>query len=131
VHYGLIASSNQVIKDTKTRDRLAEELGIICFETEAARLMVNFPCLVIRGIIDYADSHKNDQWQSYAAATTAAYAKEMLYALPSIDFDQGRRSTSARHQDRGGPNYSGTLYFSGGGPVILGNPSARRDINIR
>ena len=38
--------------------------------------MDNFPCLVIRGISDYADSHKNKQWQGYVAA--AAYTKELL-----------------------------------------------------
>jgi nucleoside phosphorylase len=45
---------------------------------EAAGLMNSFPCLVIRGICDYADSHKDDLWQRYAAATAAAYAKELL-----------------------------------------------------
>ncbi|KAJ5777337.1 hypothetical protein N7520_000583 [Penicillium odoratum] len=45
---------------------------------EAAGLMDNFPCLVIRGICDYSDSHKNKQWQDYAAATAAAYGKELL-----------------------------------------------------
>jgi hypothetical protein len=44
--------------------------------------MDNFPCLVIRGICDYADSHKNKAWQPYAAATAAAYAKELLYIVP-------------------------------------------------
>ena len=63
IHYGLIASGNQVIKHGGTRDRLGQELGILCFEMEAAGLMDNFPCLVIRGISDYADSHKNNQWQ--------------------------------------------------------------------
>ncbi|KAN0070408.1 vegetative incompatibility protein HET-E-1 [Elaphomyces granulatus] len=48
---------------------------------EAAGLMDNFPCLVIRGICDYADSHKNKQWQGYAAATAAAYAKELLTVI--------------------------------------------------
>ena len=43
--------------------------------------MDNFPCLVIRGICDYADSHKNKQWQGYAAATAAAYAKELLSVI--------------------------------------------------
>ena len=78
IHYGLIASGNQVIKHGGTRDKLGQELGILCFEMEAAGLMDNFPCLVIRGICDYADSHKNKQWQGYAAATAAAYAKELL-----------------------------------------------------
>lgn len=40
--------------------------------------MNNFPCVVIRGISDYADSHKNNHWQQYAAATAAACAKELL-----------------------------------------------------
>ncbi|KAM7186285.1 hypothetical protein V8F33_011881 [Rhypophila sp. PSN 637] len=35
-------------------------------------------CLVIRGICDYADSHKNEEWQGYAAMAAAVYAKELL-----------------------------------------------------
>jgi nucleoside phosphorylase len=76
IQYGLIASGNQVIKHGGT-----EELGILCFEMEAAGLMDNFPCLVIRRICDYADSHKNKQWQGYAAATAAAYAKDLLSVI--------------------------------------------------
>ncbi len=79
IHYGLIASANQVMKDAKTRDRLSEKFGILCFDMEAAGLMDQLPCLVIRGISDYADSHKDRTWQKYAAATAAAYAKELLY----------------------------------------------------
>ena len=45
-------------------------------------LVDTFPCLVIRGICDYADSHKNKIWQPYAAATAAAYAKELLGIIP-------------------------------------------------
>ncbi|KAK1961802.1 purine and uridine phosphorylase [Colletotrichum sublineola] len=78
IHYGIIASGNQVMKHAQTRDRLAKDLGIICFEMEAAGLMDNFPCLVVRGICDYSDSHKAKRWQRYAAATAAAYAKELL-----------------------------------------------------
>jgi nucleoside phosphorylase len=84
IHYGLIASGNQVIKHGRTRDKLAQELGILCFEMEAAGLMDSFPCLVVRGICDYADSHKNKQWQEYAAATAAAYSKELLSAIHAI-----------------------------------------------
>ncbi|KAI9043562.1 Pfs domain protein [Aspergillus affinis] len=54
-HYGLIASSNQVVKNGAIRDRLARELGVLCFEMEAAGLMDQIPCLVIRGISDYAE----------------------------------------------------------------------------
>ncbi|KAF6783350.1 hypothetical protein CMUS01_16678, partial [Colletotrichum musicola] len=72
-----------VMKDGPTRDRYSKELGgILCFEMETAGLMNNFPCIVIRGICDYADAHKNKQWQPYAAATAAAYAKELLHIIP-------------------------------------------------
>jgi nucleoside phosphorylase len=60
VHYGTIASGNQDMRDGVERDRVSAELGgVLCFEMEAAGLMNNFPCLVIRGICDYADSYKN------------------------------------------------------------------------
>ncbi|KAK4902524.1 hypothetical protein LTR27_000461 [Elasticomyces elasticus] len=78
IHFGNIASGDKVMKDGLTRDRLAQEWGIICFEMEASGLMDTFPCVVIRGICDYADSHKNKRWQSYAAATAACYCKELL-----------------------------------------------------
>lgn len=87
IHYGLIASGNAVVKDTSARDEILQRLGdeCLCIETEAAGLMNNFPCLVIRGVCDYADSHKNDRWQRYAAATAAAYAKELLGMLDGQD----------------------------------------------
>jgi nucleoside phosphorylase len=63
VHYGTIASGNQVMRDGATRDRISLRLGgVLCFEMEAAGLMDSFPCLAIRGICDYADSHKNKRW---------------------------------------------------------------------
>ncbi|UPL00202.1 hypothetical protein LCI18_011136 [Fusarium solani-melongenae] len=84
IHYGKIASGNRVLKHGKTRDHLAQELGAVCFEMEAAGLVdANFPCLVVRGISDYADSHKNNEWQGFAAAAAAAYAKELLAILPT------------------------------------------------
>ncbi|KAL7919128.1 ankyrin repeat-containing domain protein [Trichoderma austrokoningii] len=82
IHYQAIASSNQVMKHGLTRDKIAQELHVACFEMEAAGL-INFPYLIIRGICDYSDSHKNKQWQEYAAATAAAYAKEFLNIIPA------------------------------------------------
>lgn len=74
------------MKDAITRDRISEELGgVMYFEMEAAGLMNNLPCLVIRGICDYADSHKNKKWQPYAAATAAACAKEILSVIPTAE----------------------------------------------
>jgi nucleoside phosphorylase len=60
VHYGTIASGNQVMRNAAKRDRVSSKLGsVLCFKMEAAGLMNSFPCLVIKGICDYADSHKN------------------------------------------------------------------------
>ncbi|KAI9705674.1 MAG: hypothetical protein M1820_005084 [Bogoriella megaspora] len=83
VHYGIIASGNLVVKDGMERERLKDDIeGIRCFEMEAAGLMNDFPCLVIRGICNYADTHKNKEWQSHAAGVAAAYAKELLAVVP-------------------------------------------------
>jgi nucleoside phosphorylase len=81
VHYGLIASADKLMKDALFRDMLAEKLDVLCFEMEAAGLMNHFPCLVIRGICDYSDSHKNKEWQGYAAMAAASYAKDLLYRI--------------------------------------------------
>lgn len=77
VHYGLIASGNELIKDALQRDELAK-MDVLCFEMEAAGLMNDFPCLVVRGICDYTDSHKNKVWQGYASLAAAAYTKSLL-----------------------------------------------------
>lgn len=82
IHYGLVASGNQLMKDALIRDRLAAEKDVLCFEMEAAGLMNTFPCLVIRGVCDYSDSHKNKEWQGYAAMVAAAYAKDLLQRIP-------------------------------------------------
>ncbi|KAJ9412526.1 hypothetical protein FOXG_14886 [Fusarium oxysporum f. sp. lycopersici 4287] len=81
IHYGLIASADRLMKDASARDRLSEEKEVLCFEMEAAGLMNHFPCLVIRGICDYSDSHKNKEWQGYGAMVAAAYAKDLLYQI--------------------------------------------------
>ncbi|KAH6999283.1 hypothetical protein EDB80DRAFT_724551 [Ilyonectria destructans] len=78
IHHGLIASTNTLMKDAVARDKLAVERDILCFEMEAAGLMNHFPCLVIRGIYDYSDTHKNKDWQGFAAMMAAAYAKDLL-----------------------------------------------------
>lgn len=83
VFYGTIVSGNAVVKDASTRDKLYTAHGALCCEMESAGLMNStFPCVVIRGISDYADSHKNDTWVPYAASTAAQYAREFLYTVP-------------------------------------------------
>ena len=98
VYYGTIASGNQVIKDGATRDRISSKLGgILCFEMEAAGLMNSFPCLVVRGICDYADSHKNKRWQPYAAATAAVCAKEPLSVIPLAEVTETSTIRSSKN----------------------------------
>ena len=83
IHYSTILSGGSVMKSPKDRDMLsAKHNNARCIEMEAAGLMDVFPCLVIRGVSDYADSHKNTTWQGFAAAVAAAYAREILINMP-------------------------------------------------
>ena len=99
-----------MIKNAAERDRLGHEFGASCVEMEAAGLTNEFPCLVIRGICDYADSHKNDAWQKYAATTAAAYAKELLSVIspakvaeisPATDVVQKPSESAEKIQNKG------------------------------
>ncbi|KAJ8106492.1 hypothetical protein OPT61_g9498 [Boeremia exigua] len=91
IHYGTIASANQLMKDALVRDTLAQDSNVLCFEMEAAGLVNSFPCLVVRGICDYSDTHKNKDWQGYAAMVAAAYAKDLLGRIaPSKIEAEGR-----------------------------------------
>lgn len=74
----LLRRGNELVKNAVVRDQLGQEFNAKCIEMEAAGLMADFPCVVIRGICDYADSHKNDVWQEYAAFTAAGFAKELM-----------------------------------------------------
>ncbi|QBZ57636.1 hypothetical protein PoMZ_02569 [Pyricularia oryzae] len=98
IHYGIIASGNQLMKDANTRDKLAGEKGVLCFEMEAAGLVNQLPCMVIRGICDYSDSHKNKEWQGFAAMVAAAYAKELvgLIAPSQVDAERPIREVLAQ-----------------------------------
>jgi nucleoside phosphorylase len=95
IFYGTIASGSVVMRNAIMRDQISQEPGgLLCFEMEAAGIMQAFPCLVIRGICDFSDSHKNDIWQPYAAASAAAYTKELLYSIPHTSIASGDRVES-------------------------------------
>lgn len=80
IFYGGIGSGNSVIRNARKRDEMAAQHKFLCFEMEAAGLMDALP---IRGICDYADSHKNKEWHDYAAATAAAYTRLFLQDMPA------------------------------------------------
>ena len=83
VHRGAIGSGESVVKDSTMRDRFAQVDGLLSFEMEAAGAGVDLPCMVIRGISDYCDSHKNDEWHGFAAAAAASYARQLISHLPN------------------------------------------------
>jgi nucleoside phosphorylase len=76
--YGPIGSGEKLLKNAQKRNELRDKYGLIGLEMEAAGVMNRIPVGVIRGVCDYGDRHKNKDWQEYAAATAAAYAKELL-----------------------------------------------------
>ncbi|KIV92924.1 hypothetical protein PV10_04180 [Exophiala mesophila] len=115
IHFGKIASGDQVILDAVFRDQSCRRTGVIAFEMEGAGAWDNFPTIIIKGVCDYADSHKNKSWQSYAAAVAAAsmkafmsqwassdsYKLDMMSTTPAeeahvSDFDIRRQSTALR-----------------------------------
>ncbi|KAL9624965.1 MAG: hypothetical protein Q9160_001012 [Pyrenula sp. 1 TL-2023] len=78
VHFGRMGSANAVMKSSTHRDKIAKEDGVTAFEMEGAGVWDELPTIVIKGVCDYADSHKNKEWQEYAAATAAACMKAFL-----------------------------------------------------
>jgi nucleoside phosphorylase len=71
---------------------------MICFDIEAAGALTDFPSLIIGGVSDYCNSHKNDLWQGYAAAAAAAvaaaYARQLFFHMPT---NESQRYVPARH----------------------------------
>ncbi|KAL8364666.1 hypothetical protein RB595_003784 [Gaeumannomyces hyphopodioides] len=84
VFMGRVACGNAVMKSGKHRDAVAKEHDVIAFEMEGAGAWKEVPCVVVKGICDYADSHKNKEWQNFAAATAASVAAAILnrYEVP-------------------------------------------------
>lgn len=92
IHYGLIASASDPMVDEEIRDKLASKMKILCFETGAAGLMNHFPCIVIRGVGDYADSTSIKAWEGYATMTAAAYAKGLLSVISLNAIENQKRA---------------------------------------
>ncbi|CAJ0547471.1 Ff.00g042250.m01.CDS01 [Fusarium sp. VM40] len=78
IHIGRFASGDKVMKSGEDRDAIARSESIIAFEMEGAGVWDNMPCVIIKGVSDYADSHKDKRWQGFAAATAAACMKAFL-----------------------------------------------------
>jgi ankyrin repeat protein/nucleoside phosphorylase len=86
IHIGTVGVTS-VMKSGEHRDVMANENNIIAFEMEGAGVWEVLPCVIIKGVCDYADSHKNKKWQDYAAATAASGAKAFLSHWTSRQHD--------------------------------------------
>jgi nucleoside phosphorylase len=102
IHYGVIASGSQLVRSAAKRDFLRDRYSIRCIEMEAAGILDTLNPLVIRGISDYADSHKNDRWKYYAALAAAAYAKELLLCVPTSNRASSPITLSVSARNPGG-----------------------------
>ncbi|PNP43621.1 hypothetical protein TGAMA5MH_04593 [Trichoderma gamsii] len=78
IFIGRIASGNMVMKSGEHRDKIAGEQNVIALEMEGAGVWDEIPCIIVKGVCDYADSHRHDLWQRYAAATAASVMKAVL-----------------------------------------------------
>ncbi|KAL7932103.1 WD40-repeat-containing domain protein [Trichoderma chlorosporum] len=85
VFIGRFGSSDRVLKSGKHRDEIAKHYGVIAFETEAAGVWDELPCIIVKGICNYADGHGNKHWQDFAAATAASVAKALMERYTKTD----------------------------------------------
>jgi nucleoside phosphorylase len=89
IHYGPIGSSNALLKDPEIRDALRDKFGVRAIEMEASGIAdgtwtAGLGYIIIRGISDYCDQHKNDVWQGYAAVAAAGYARALIESFTVI-----------------------------------------------
>ena len=99
VWYGTIGSGEKLMKDATRRNELRDRYDILGLEMEAAGTMNTIPVGVIRGVSDYADCHKNKNWQPYASATAAAYAKLLLSTIKPLQLQGWFRFYCMRFQN--------------------------------
>jgi len=126
LHYGLIGSSNMLLKDPQLRDRLRDQYKVRAIEMEGSGIATatwisgNAGYLLIRGICDYCDSHKNDTWQGYSASVAAAYARALIESIPvDTAIPTTSQQSNAQPSKLGerniviGGNVSGSMVMSG------------------
>ena len=96
IFVGAVATGDTVMKSGVARDAVAEAENIIGFEMEASGLWEQLPTLIIKSVCDYADSHKNKKWQTYAAGTAAAAAKAVAMFHTPADRPRLREMKAAQ-----------------------------------
>ncbi|KAM0464510.1 hypothetical protein ACHAPV_002337 [Trichoderma viride] len=87
IFIGRFGSGDTILKSGTYRDQVAQRHGLLAFEMEGAGVWDELPCIIIKGISNYADGHRNadSDWQRFAAATAAATARALIERYPKTD----------------------------------------------
>lgn len=128
IHFGPIASSNQVMRSGQHRDEIAKREGVLGFEMESAGTWDAIPTIVVKAVADYADSHKSKDWQPYSAAVAAACTKAILEEWRDTDRATDERtdgrsisispaSVGRINQEVGRQTVNGNIFY---GPIYYG-----------
>ena len=132
LHYGLIGSSNTLLKEPLLRDHLRDEHKIRAIEMEGSGIATatwmngKAGYLLIRGICDYCDSHKNDVWQGYAAAVAAAYARALIESIPADTITSTTHQQSKFQRDKPGERNINITGNAVGATIISGDQNTVR-----
>ncbi|KAF4340300.1 MTA SAH nucleosidase [Fusarium beomiforme] len=109
IHFGPMASGDTVMLSAERRDRIAKAEGVIAFEMEGAGLWQELPCIIVKGVSDFADRDKTKDWQDYAAAMAAATSKAILERYIHTDVRDTAPLGQSTKAKQHGSNYSGTI----------------------
>lgn len=96
IHFGRVASGNKVIRDGEERDKLGRTEDVIAVDMEGAGIWDYLPCVMVKAVCDYADSHKNKSWQEYAAFVAAACTKAIVEQWPKQGSERGKIDSQDR-----------------------------------
>lgn len=128
IFIGRIGSGYTVMKSGEIRDWIAKKHNLIAFGMEGAGAWDEVPCLVVKGVCDYADSHKNKLWQDFAAATAASVMKAILDRY--IVTDAIQRPVAAQLNDGGKISHIPSCYFLSANAIIgQGRGNSTRSIS--
>ncbi|KAJ5809300.1 uncharacterized protein N7503_001518 [Penicillium pulvis] len=85
IHFGRMASGDKVMKSGLERDKIAQAEEVVAFEMEGAGVCHALPFVLVKGVCDYADSHKDKHWQKYTAGRAAACMRSLLEQWAIVD----------------------------------------------
>lgn len=66
------------MKSAQRRNELVKLHNALAIEMEGPGVWSSVPTMVVKGVVDYADSHKNKVWRLYSAARAALCTKTII-----------------------------------------------------